>query len=122
MSYVPQYFTEQEFQRVGCSLGDMSSELLRMLDKARREAGVPFVITSALRTREDELSKGRSGNSAHVRGKAVDIYCVGGWQRYRIITGALKAGFQRIGVGPNFIHLDNDDLVLPSPRIWTYDS
>lgn len=120
LSYVPKYFSEKEFEAVGCSLRDMHPELLRMLDRARREAGVPFVITSALRTVQNELSQGRSGNSAHTRGRAVDVSCDGSYTRYRIVTGALKAGFKRIGVHEYFIHLDNDDQVLPSPRMWTY--
>lgn len=120
LKYVPKYFSEKEFQAVGCSLRDMHPELLRMLDLARREAGVPFVITSALRTVQNELSQGRSGNSAHTRGRAVDIACGGSWARYRIVIGALKAGFQRIGIHERYVHLDNDDEVLPSPRIWTY--
>lgn len=118
--YVPKYFTEKEFQAVGCSIRDMQPEFLRMLDNARREAGVPFVITSALRSVENELSKGRSGKSAHTRGKAVDVACNSSWIRYKIVTGALKAGFQRIGIHGCYVHLDNDDEVLPSPRIWTY--
>ena len=120
--YVPKYFTEKEFKAVGCSLSDMSEELLRMLDVAREKAGIPFIITSALRTEQDELSHGRSGNSAHTRGRAVDIACSSSWHRWRIVSAAIEAGFHRIGIADTYIHLDIDDELLPSPRIWLYTS
>lgn len=122
LKYVPKYFTEKEFQAVGCSIRDMHPELLRMLDRARRKAGVPFIITSALRTVENELSKGRSGDSAHVRGRAVDIACSSSWHRWRIVSAAIEVGFHRIGIAGTYVHLDVDDELLPSPRIWLYNS
>lgn len=120
--YTPRYFTEQEFTRVGCRMDQMDPELLRKLDAARKVAGVPFVITCALRSREDDIRKGRSGNSAHVRGRAVDVACTGSKQRYIILAAALQVGFKRIGIGKRFIHLDIDTEELVSPCVWLYTS
>lgn len=119
--YNPKYFTENEFQKVHCSIADLDPESLACLDQARKIAGIPFVITSAYRSKEHELRKGRSGNSAHTRGRAFDIACSTDRNRAIIVAAALKAGFTRIGIAKTFIHVDNDYHVLPSPRIWLYD-
>lgn len=111
------YFSEAEFAATGCSSKDCASESITRLDLARHLAGVPFHINSAYRSREHDLKRGRSGNSAHTRGRAFDIRCCNNENRYRIISAAIDAGFTRIGVYPTFVHMD-DDPSLPSPRIW----
>ena len=115
------HFTEREFQKCtpSCSLQDMKQDFINRLDTARDIAGIPFVINCAYRSREYDLSKGRSGNSAHTRGRAVDIRCNSSATAFRIIDAALKVGFKRIGVGKTFIHLD-DDMILPQNVIWNY--
>lgn len=120
-SYTPKYFTENEFQKVHCSIADLDPESLALLDQARRIAGIPFIVTSAYRSKESELAKGRTGNSAHTRGRAFDIACVSDRHRALIVSAALKAGFTRIGIARTYIHMDNDYHCLPSPRIWLYD-
>ena len=69
------YFKESEFKACTprCSMQDMSQQLMYMLDAAREIAGIPFVLNSAYRSKEWDKSKGRTGNSAHTRGLAVDI-------------------------------------------------
>lgn len=120
-NYKPKFFTEDEFQKVHCSIADIDPDALACLDYARKIAGIPFVITSAYRSKEHELSKGRTGNSAHTRGRAFDIACTSDRDRALIVSAALKAGFTRIGIAKTFIHMDKDYDVLPSPRIWLYD-
>lgn len=80
--------------------------LLR-LDRARQIAGIPFVVNSSYRSPAYEVSKGRSGTSAHCLGRAFDIKCRSSRERYLIISGAIAAGFSRIGIYPNFVHLDD---------------
>ena len=97
----------------------MSEVLLRKLDVARSLAGVPFVITSDYRTPELNEAVGGSENSAHLRGRAVDIRCSNSTVRYIIYDGLRTAGFRRIGLGKTFIHADIDDT-LPQGVMWLY--
>jgi hypothetical protein len=86
----------------------LDEELVRRLDEARTKAMVPFVITSAFRLGDPR---------AHGRGKAVDIRCHTSYNRMRIISGALLAGFRRIGVYDRHVHLDVDES-LPQDVMW----
>ena len=97
----------------------MQPALLEKLDKARDIAGIPFHITSSYRSPEYNSIVGGVANSAHVRGYAVDIRCLDSESRFKIVYGAFCAGFPRIGIGKNFVHLDCDPS-LPSPCIWLY--
>ncbi len=81
--------------------GDMDQEFLCKLDMARQLAGVPFVITSDLRPDDED--------SAHSTGKAVDIACANSVDRFYIILGCYMAGFRRIGLAPDHVHVDTDD-------------
>lgn len=115
------YFTDDDFKRAtpSCSISQMCSETLARLDKARDVAGVPFVVNSAYRSPEYDRAKGRSGSGAHTTGHAVDVRCSDSRTRWRVIFGALAAGFTRIGIGLTFVHLD-DSEALPGPAIWLY--
>lgn len=112
------HFTPAEFTAVGCSIEDMSFSFLTTLDAIREFSGVPMRITSAFRTVEHERSVGRSGNSAHTRGFAVDIHCTNSSDRLKIVRYALAFGIRRIGIASTFIHLDSDPS-LPE-CMWTY--
>lgn len=116
--YKPKYFTEDEFKKVHCSMSDINPSSLARLDAARALAGIPFFITSAFRTQEQNKFAGGVSRSAHLRGRAFDIACNPS-NRYQIVKAAIDAGFTRIGVSHRFIHMD-DDSSLPGPRLWTY--
>lgn len=115
------YFSPKEFRACvpSCSIEQMEPGFLELLDRVREAAGIPLVLNCAYRSREWDLSKGRSGNSAHTRGRAVDIRCHTNANRYKIIAAALGCGVRRIGIGKNFIHLDNDET-LSQGVIWHY--
>ncbi len=119
MSY--RYFSQRDFDNCTppCSIEDMNEDTLAMLDKARDMAGVPFVINSAYRTVEHELSKGRDGTSSHTTGRAVDIRALNGRQRWLVISALIEAGFTRLGIGKGFIHVDNDSEKDPKV-VWVY--
>jgi uncharacterized protein YcbK (DUF882 family) len=97
----------------------MNSIFLEMLEDARDLCDFPFIITSGYRTPAQNTKVGGKPRSAHRKGLAADISAKTGPIKYAIIEAAILAHFKRIGIGSNFIHLDND-LSLPNPTIWTY--
>ena len=115
------YFSEGEFNRCSpsCSLQDMKQTTISKLDTAREIAGIPFVLTSAYRSKEWDQSKGRSGTGAHTLGEAVDIRCNTSRNRFLVVDALLKAGFKRIGVGKTFVHAD-DSETHDQEVIWLY--
>lgn len=115
------YFKEDEFKRAipACSLSDMDFGFMRLLDQAREYAGVPFKINSAYRSPEYEKSKGRSGQSRHCYGIAVDIACYTSDVRFRIVNALLAVGINRIGIASNYIHCDIG-YQNANPLIWLY--
>lgn len=116
---IPDYFKDSEFERVGCKRSDCNPISLDRLNRCRHIAGIPFILTSAFRSPSHEVLKGRSCDGAHTTGQAFDISCNNNTSRYKIIQAALQVGFFRIGIGKNFIHLDDCDR-KPHPRIWHY--
>ena len=104
------YFKPSEFEKCvpSCSIDAMSERFLSLLDYARELACVPFKLNSAYRSKEYELSKGRSGSSSHCKGIAVDIACGSSSMRYCIVSALLQCGFRRIGIYKSFIHVDYD--------------
>ena len=115
------YFKEAEFKKCvpSCSLQDMNQNFMYMLDALRAQAGIPLVLNCAYRSKAWDIKKGRSGNSAHTRGKAVDIRCNSNTNRWKIVTAAYEIGFRRIGIGKNYIHVDCDKS-LTQDVIWHY--
>jgi len=101
------YFKKEEFTLEGeIVYYRMNANLLTLLEVIRGDVGEPLTITSSFRTREYELAHGRTGNSAHTLGLAVDLACTTAKLRYKIINSAIKRGVTRIGIGKDFIHID----------------
>lgn len=115
------YFKESEFVccTPSCSLQDMKQSTMDKLDKARELAGIPFVLNSAYRSKEYEISKGRAGTSSHTLGYAVDIRCNTSENRFKIVTALREVGFNRIGIAKTYIHVDNSPHHKPNV-IWDY--
>lgn len=113
------YFSESEFERCvpSCKKSDMDSGFLKRLNKARRMAGLPFVLNSAYRSVDHEKSMNRTGNSYHTKGRAVDIRCLDGNSRAVIVKALLDAGFHGIGISNKFIHVDDRQI----RTIWLYE-
>lgn len=115
------YFSPAEFRACNpsCSIEQMDEGFLHLLDLIRERAGIPMVLNCAYRSRDYDLAHGRTGNSAHTRGKAVDVRCNSSANRYKIVKAALECGVNRIGIGKTFIHIDNDKS-LPQGVIFDY--
>ena len=97
----------------------MAPDFLAMLDKAREIAEVPFRLSSAYRCEKHNEAVGGVEDSAHTKGRAVDIIARSGFERWRIDYGLVKAGFTRIGMSQKFIHVDNDPH-KPQHVRWPY--
>lgn len=115
-----QYFSEEEFTRCNppCKLSDMQESFMNRLEYARAISQTPYVINSAYRSVEYEISKGRKGTSSHCKGCAVDIKCKNSIDRVLILSGLLSAGFRRIGLHKHFIHVDSD--AQKNASLWLY--
>ena len=89
----------------------MDKTFMDMLEKAREIAQVPFIINSGYRTKEYNATlTGASKNSSHtnIPCNACDISAKDSITRYKILEALIKVGFNRIGIGKNFIHCDTD--------------
>ena len=120
------YFTLDEFDSPDSpGSGEMmDQDFLSMLDEARDCAGIPFIVNSGFRTvayNQDLKKRGYpvAKNSSHLLGLAADIHVEDSRARYIILEALSEVGFNRIGIGPNFIHVDLD-VHKSQHRIWTY--
>lgn len=113
------HFTCNEFGHADGIVPDW--DLVMRLDQARAIAQIPFVITSGLRSDEHNARVGGSPGSSHLTGNAVDIRCESSKHRSLIVSALIKAGFDRIGIGSSFVHVDNDRS-KPSNVMWLYES
>ncbi len=98
-------------------ISKISNKLMNQLALAQKICPVQIILTDGFRTVEQDKALGDSGNTAHVRGLAVDIRCRTSQDRYAIIKALLAAGFNRIGDEATHIHADIDTS-LPSMVIW----
>ena len=122
--YLSPHFKREEFAcGCGCGFGmndgDVSEELLAILELVRLDASRPLKINSGCRCVYHNRAVGGVPDSAHTRGTAVDVAVYGGKDRHAIVEAALVHGAQGVGVASNFVHIDVDEL-LPRPSLWIY--
>jgi len=119
---VTRNFTDDEFKCPCC--GEFVDSLpfrafLAKLQDARNIASIPFVITSGYRCPEYNKAVGGKSDSSHLKGLAADIRAQTSSERFAIVNGLVKAGFVRIGMGRDFIHVDMD-MSKPQHLMWVY--
>ena len=121
MSSALKYFSQTDFDRAEppCELSDMCPRFMARLDYAREIAETPFVVNSAYRNVQHEHARGRDGSSSHTKGIAIDIRARTSRERYKVLKGLMKAGFNRIGIAETFIHADTDKE-KPPEVLWRY--
>jgi len=78
-----------------------------------------IIITSGYRCEEHNREVGGKGTSSHPKGLAADIKCDDLSYRFLLVEALLKAGFTRIGIGKDFIHVDLDTDKTQN-LIWVY--
>jgi len=91
----------------------LDEEFVAKLDQARHIAGIPFKITSGLRTLETNKSIiGASPDSSHLQGLAVDLLVENDHEVSLIVDAAKAVGITRRGIYvdaknvPTHVHLD----------------
>ena len=103
----------------------MDSAFMQKVDVLREKMGFSFPVNSAYRCANHPIEARKASPGAHASGRAIDIGVAGG-EAYKLIQGALEAGFTGIGVSQKgttrFIHLDNleGSENRPRPHIWSY--
>lgn len=87
---------------------NMQYEHIKLLYSARIEAGVPFIISSGIRTSAQNRKIGGKALSSHLTGWASDIHINGKRDRYIKVVALLKVGFNRLEIMDTWIHADNN--------------
>lgn len=101
---------------------NLNPEFVAMLDSARGFSGIPFVISSGYRTTLENKLVGGVQGSTHTLGLAVDVVADTSEKRFKIVSGAIKAGFTRIGVYNGHCHLDKGSFPdFPQNVLWVID-
>lgn len=113
------HFELSEFSCPCCGKNEMEPAFLLLLDAARDMTDAPFIINSGYRCRTHNKRVNGEPNSSHLVGWAADIRVPSSRMRYEILWALIQKGFQRIGIGSNFIHVD-DDPKNPPEMIWVY--
>lgn len=112
-----EYFKLSEFKcrcdRKECDAVPIEPELVADLNKLRHVIGMPFTVTSGSRCLYWNEKSNGSENSYHLTGKAVDFIIRGGIFVYLIAKLAPSFGFNGIGIGKGFVHLDRRDSASP---------
>jgi len=102
----------------GSGIG-MSMVLISKLQIMKDYLGMPIKIRSGFRTKLHNARVGGKVNSEHLTGEGVDVICLGSEERFYMLQAAAYAGFDRIGVKGDMIHL-GVSTTLPTPRFWLY--
>lgn len=113
------FFSKDEFKCPCCGEVHMEPIFMAMLEEARTIAGIPFVINSGYRCEKHNTEVG-SESKNHVSGRAADIKCVDGPSRRKILKALFGVGFERIGIGKTYIHVDNMDKIGSPKSVWVY--
>ena len=115
------YFSRHEFDSPDApGSGDlMDYEFIKKLELIRLFIKEPVIINSGYRSAERNAMVGGVKDSAHRTGNAADIRCTTSQYRCKLINTALIVGIKRIGIGNNYVHLDNDKTKVQNV-IWVY--
>lgn len=95
----------------------LDRKLQNALSVLERAIDIDIFITSGLRSIEHNAEVGGVPKSSHLTGLAVDIACHDSNTRFKIVFNALVAGFKRIGLGKDHVHLDIN-YNKPNPIIF----
>ena len=86
---------------------EMDDDFMDLLQVMRNLRGKPMAPSSGFRCPLHPESVKRP-TSSHTRGLAADFPVGGSGERFELVRCAVEAGFDRIGIGKDFIHVDAD--------------
>jgi zinc D-Ala-D-Ala carboxypeptidase len=110
------HFDSSEFTCRCCGKWLVHPELVARLERAREIYGAGMKVLSGYRCPKHNTAVGGVDNSYHCQGKAADIEVSDGHHRFEMLNAFLAAGFRRIGIYAQFIHVDVGEA--PSDVIW----
>lgn len=103
------YYSPSDFVCECCDESKVSLSLINKLNAMCNELGYMLTVNSSVRCKTHNYEVGGSETSSHLPlCYALDVEALTSRQRYGIIKAAMNAGFNRIGIGHKFIHLDCD--------------
>ena len=96
--------------RCGCGKNDPSHQLMLLLDKFRDDVNRPVHINSLCRCNRHNRDEGAKETSSHVKSptEAVDLEAKTQRHRFQTLRFFIEEGFERLGIGREFIHGDLD--------------
>lgn len=97
----------------------LARDLARAFSTYHYGGDQPFVINSGFRTKRHNKKVGGAKNSPHLRGVAADISAPRSRDKYFIRKALEMAGFHRIGIMHDAIHVDSDPSLDPHVQ-WDY--
>lgn len=116
---MPRYQTAKRFACPCCGQNWLDPRLEALVKKIENETGHELEITSGFRCEKHNKKVGGSETSSHLTGLAVDVAIDASRTRYVVVGAAIRLGINRIGVGPNYLHLDIARHKAPRV-IWVY--
>jgi len=108
-------FSKGEFDCKETGENQMQPRFMAKLQRLRIKYGKPMKITSGYRSENHSIERRKLAPGTHAQGIACDIYATGP-DKYRLVKMAIEMGFNGIGVGKSFIHIDTADR----KAIWGY--
>ena len=98
----------------------MLPDFLIELETLRVLYAKPMIITSGFRCPDHPDEKDKANPGAHAQGRAVDVQVTSSADRYELKRLAYEMGFQGIGNGKTFVHLDTGHDYAHRPAEWNY--
>jgi len=103
---------------LNCDKRSVKKSILNRLEKVRKLAYRPLIITSGGRCSNHPSEQHRTTPADHQKGIGVDIAVNGGMERAQLVTLGLKCGFNAIGIAKTFVHLGFREG--EQPVMWVY--
>lgn len=108
MGDLSKHFSRWEFECFcGCGTDQIQNRLVERLQRIREKYG-SLIINSGCRCERHNCKVGGNPTSSHLRGWAADIHCPNSFSRFVLIRHLFEEGVQRIGIGSDFLHVDED--------------
>lgn len=87
---------------------NMCPIFLQKLEQVGKILNKKLTFSSGYRTAAHNLKVGGVPVSAHRVGKAADVICLTGRDKFVFIQACLQVGITRFGIGRSFVHIDID--------------